>query len=185
MNIGSQSTATLKDFSAVDMPCAIPTHTIHTMATDDWKAYTFRKSATSLYSLMTEAIEKTALATTLQDNIYTLQECFLERLYALFLREGIDTSQKISLSLTKDRALCLRNEHSDTPRINRLLGDSSELALLFEEMAIQALALSQITSLQELAYHYLTSQEEGLPSTPMYFVNIKKDMSHFFFAEHK
>ena len=167
------------------MPCAIPSHAIHPLPNEDWKAYSFRKSATSLYDLMSEAMEKRGLATTLQNNIFSLQECFLERLYALFLSEGIDINQKMSLSLTKDRALYLCNEHSDTMKINRLLSETSELAVLFEEMAIQALALNHITSLQELAYHYLTNPKETMPSSPMYFVNIKKDMSHFFFAEQR
>lgn len=130
-------------------------------------------------------MEKNSLADTLQTNINALQDYFLERLYGLFTIRRIDVSQKITLRLDDESLLCICNEHKDKEAITNLLQNEPELSALFTEMAIQSLALHQITSLHNLTCAYLTGQGKVIGRTSRYHVNIKGDMNHFFFTTPK
>lgn len=184
VNTGNQNTPLSNEFPVESSPYPLNEQSSSLLSpSSDWKAYTFRSTASSLYTLLTENIEEKSLSQNLQTNIHHLQDCFLERLYTLLEHYVIDGAQKITLRLADGKHLVICNEHPEQDTIQNLLSASPDLSEIFSEMAMQSLVLRELTLLQTITLQYITHQPIcPSPGTPMYHLNIKGDMNHFFFV---
>jgi len=123
---------------------------------------------------------------TLSGNVQKLQDGFIETLYTTLTRENVDLSQKMTLKLGSDSILTVAGEHPEKERVNLVLAENPALSTAFSEIASQSEVLRDIANISKVvtrhtgvdAYAIATN---GKPSSAVYQMSLKGDMSHFYF----
>lgn len=110
----------------------------------------------------------------LLNNVNNLQDCFLELLYEKL--EGIDTQYKITLCLDPLQSLILAHEHPQEQEILERIRENEKLSYIFSQISLHASALR---SMRHLKYIAVTGEVEA--TDPIYYINLKGDMNHFYF----
>ena len=122
---------------------------------------------------------------TLAGNIRSLQDVFMQALYALLSAHSIDANHKVTLRL-EDAVLVPTGEHPDKERIRAALAGRTDLSAAFADLAAQSAALRDLTSLSRMIRSRLHSDASTtprfLPGEPAYQLSLKGDMNHFHFC---
>lgn len=122
----------------------------------------------------------------LTNNIFTLQDGFLETLYACLEEAGIDLEHKLTLRLDTAARLAPNGEHPDKDRVQAMLDRHPELAAAFVEIAAQSAALGHLRSLRTLSLY--DNAADGYAAMVSgngertYQISMKGDMNHFYFC---
>lgn len=127
------------------------------------------------------------VADTLSTNIEKLQDGFVETLYAVFYKENISVSQKITLRLDDRSRLTVAGEHPEKEHINSVLAEHSALSSAFGEIASQSEVLRDIANINKVITRHTGMEaytSAGFDRSPMsaYQISMKGDMSHFYFS---
>ena len=151
----------------------------------------FPHSATIPFSSVAAHIRKTleplsaangTILAELEENVASMQDHFIDHVYATFNQHSITITEKITVGLDKHGNLTLLASHPQEETILSALAANPTLSTLFSEIAMQSFALRQLRSLYLLAaahHERLTVMPAPLPS---YQFSLKGDMNHFFFV---
>jgi len=118
----------------------------------------------------------------LEDNVASMQEQFIDEVYAAFSEYKITLSEKITVGLDRGGILTLLAPHPQHEAILAALAMRPFLSTLFSEIAMQSLALRQLRGLYLLA----AAHQQKMPTLPAplpnYQFSLKGEMNHFFFV---
>ena len=123
---------------------------------------------------------------TLVGNVQKLQDGFIETLYTTLSKENVDLSQKMTLKLGADSILTVAGEHPEKERVNQILTENPTLSTAFGEIASQSEVLRDIANISKVVTRHTgvdayAAASRGKPSSTIYQMSLKGDMSHFYF----
>ena len=122
----------------------------------------------------------------LKERAGTLQENFLDRLYARLDEGGIDLTEKLTLRLSNEGRLVTAGEHPQKVGVDAMLAGSSDLADTFMDIASHSELIRDIGNIRKTVFarSQVQQYEDTAQNNPMsvYQLSLKGGMSHFFFS---
>ncbi len=137
-----------------------------------------------LHELSRATNPENPLGEIIRENIDVLQEIFIERVFELFRRKGINTESKVTLRLDKRENLAVLDDGPEKTLVDKTLGGAPELSGIFREIALQSELLRDMNNISRLLNDDLRQGGEyaRLPGHLLYQITFKGEMSHFYFA---
>mgnify|MGYP003623762405 CR=1 FL=1 len=123
----------------------------------------------------------------LGNNISSLQDAFVDEVYASLSSAGIDLTEKITLRLDGANRLGLTHEHPEKERIETALAGNPALSEAFSEIASQSELLRDVNNIGKVisARTGLQNYQNANATAPSnsYQISMKGEMSHFYFIK--
>lgn len=126
---------------------------------------------------------------TLEGNIDTLQDGFLETLHGRLEEAGVSLDDKITLRLNEGDALEMVGTHPDKESVNTVLQQSPDLKEAFEEISSQSELVRDIKNIRKVVRNrsgfaqYAEAAAEADRGNDTYQLSIKGSFSHFYFTK--